>query len=362
MYIAPFGCYEAGLGMNNKHVPVPATVNSGRNYWAWAYCGILLLISFALFTLSNRLENDQPGPTQTLQLLCGTQPSHAPGSGHSQIAFASRTNWGNSEICIMNVDGSGSYAVTKNGRNNSIQAWSPDNRQLLVESGSGWDTGVYLMNVDGSNEIRVSQTKRAIGGDWSPDGKRIVYTAIDGLYPAHIVNADGTNDVELPTLEGNSRPRWSPDGRKLLFWSARGGQGVQIYTVDINGTNLLQLTTHGENLDPRWSPDGSKIIFVSDRDYLPPPTPTSAMAALITGTPLQGIYQIYVMDADGSNIKKLTRSGDNFRPSCSADGTKIAFERVVGDNHQIYIMDADGSHMIQLTHIGYNYGPVWSRS
>jgi Tol biopolymer transport system component len=327
---------------------------------AWATCcGVLLLISFALVELSGSYQS-KPKPTPTLQLPCGTQQSQPTALGHNKIAFASRTNWGNYEICIMDADGSDSYTLTRNGRDNLTQAWSHDNKQILFEAGSGWDTSVYKINVDGSNQAKVSQTHRAIGGDWSPDGKRIVYTENAGPYPAHIVNADGTNDTELAPLGGNSRPRWSPDGRRLLFWSARDGKGVQIYAMGIDSTILFQLTNQGYNSDPAWSPDGAKIIFVSDRDYIHPPTPTSLAAAMYTGTPLQGVYQLYIMNADGSNVRKLTQSGDNFHPSWSADGTRIAFDRMVGNNHQIFVIDTDGANLIQLTHRGDNYRPVWS--
>jgi Tol biopolymer transport system component len=334
--------------------------NNKTRFKLWLYWASLLSISFALVVSTILLNNYRLKltPTPALELDCGWKIFRNPNIGSNRIAFNTLTNWNNFGICV--VTSTSSYIVTKNGRNNYVQAWSPDNKQLVFESGEGWKTNVYMINVDGTGEKQVNQTDGAIGGDWSPDGKRILYAEGSSPYDYHIVNVDGTNETKLPPLDnGNSRARWSPDGNKLVFWSANG-KGIQISTANIDGTNSVTLTSNGYNSDPAWSPDGKHIVFSSDRDYVHPPTPISPADQLMTGTPLQGVYQIYIMDADGSNIRKLTSNGNNFRPSWSPDGTKIAFERRGENDSQIFIMDADGTNIVQLTQIGYNFGPVWS--
>ena len=75
-------------------------------------------------------------------------------------------------------------------------------------------------------------------------------------------------------------------------------------------------------LEPAWSPDGTRIAFGSDHE---------------------GFRGIYVMDADGSNIQRLsdTRAGENC-PEWSPDGTKLVFASWRDGDGEIYIMDADG--------------------
>ena len=87
--------------------------------------------------------------------------------------------------------------------------------------------------------------------------------------------------------------------------------------------------TSVEDRDPSWSPDGSRIAFTSYRD---------------------GNWDIYVMDADGSNQQRLTDNPAVDRmPSWSADGSRIAFVSGRDGNWDIYVMDADGSNQQRLT-------------
>lgn len=93
-------------------------------------------------------------------------------------------------------------------------------------------------------------------------------------------------------------------------------------------------------LEPAWSPDGTRIAFGSDHE---------------------GFRGIYVMDADGSNIQRLsdTRAGENC-PEWSPDGTKLVFASWRDGDGEIYIMDADGGNLQKLTDNGFEEEfPAW---
>jgi len=133
---------------------------------------------------------------------------------------------------------------------------------------------------------------------------------------------------------------------KLVFCSGTNDPGgALLYTCDTNGSNWVKLSSQhkGADLFPKWSPDGSKVVFFSDRDG--------------------GYYQIYVMNADGSNQKRLTNSDSvDTLPAWSPNGSKIAFtsDRVNIIDH-IFIMNADGSVVRQLTTGDNEEGaPAWS--
>jgi Tol biopolymer transport system component len=124
----------------------------------------------------------------------------------------------------------------------------------------------------------------------------------------------------------------SSDGTKIAFASLP----QDIWVMNYNGTGRVDVTNSSENISnlfPVWSPDGNKIAFQrenSDNNFKD---------------------QIWVMDADGSNQRKLTDvSGLNWYPSWSPDGKKIAF---ISDRdngmQEIYSMNVDGSDQTRLT-------------
>ncbi len=119
-----------------------------------------------------------------------------------------------------------------------------------------------------------------------------------------------------------------------IAFSALDGQTWQIYSVEPDGSGLTQLTHVPDpevTGDPSWSPDGTRIVF--------------------TVQPSAGNRSdIWVMDADGSNLRQLTDgNGWNWAPAWSPDGNRIAFAR--GDPSNIYAVNADGSHLARLTQL-----------
>ena len=111
--------------------------------------------------------------------------------------------------------------------------------------------------------------------------------------------------------------------------------------MDADGSNQQQLTFNDiDDMFPVWSPEGAQITFDSDRD---------------------GDFEIYVMDADGSNEQLTFNSSVDEYPAWSPDGAQIAFDSNRDGDHEIYVMDADGSNQQQLTFNDSDDGfPAWS--
>ena len=193
--------------------------------------------------------------------------------------------------------------------------------------------------------------------DWT------VFGEIGGGMIAFVSNRDGDNEIYLmtfPSVDGSpveeyqltyneakdSLPEWSPDGEKIAYASTRDGNW-EIYVLDVeqalhsdNGIVLQRLTNHeSDDLSPVWSPDGTQIAFASNRD---------------------GDWDIYVIGADGTNIRQLTDSpGIETKPSWSPDGSKIAFDSGAGYNRDIFIMDSDGSNPKLVARADGGW-PAWS--
>ena len=142
-------------------------------------------------------------------------------------------------------------------------------------------------------------------------------------------NADGTDLFQITSGAYNDEmPAWSPDRKKLVF--ARGtGAGRELMMINANGNLLKSLGVAGFN--PRWSPDGTKIIY-------------GAYDAT------QGNHNIFTINADGSNVVRLTDDPENdVLPSFSADGKKIAFMSLRSGSYELYVMNADGTGAQKLT-------------
>jgi Tol biopolymer transport system component len=130
-------------------------------------------------------------------------------------------------------------------------------------------------------------------------------------------------------------PAWSPDGTQIAFASMRNGADTfDIYVMDADGSNVMQLTDHPAN------------------DSGPAWSPDGTLVAFASER--DGNSEIYVIQLDGSGLTNVTNDpGDDFNPAWSPDGTRIAFQSsridMRGDAApSIYIMNKDGSAQQQL--------------
>jgi TolB protein len=199
---------------------------------------------------------------------------------------------------------------------------------------------IFVLDWDGANARQVSQHKSiAISPTWSFDGKVIAYSAF-GYHPK-----DKTRNLDLFTYELqtgrrflvsyrrgiNSGASFTPDNRHLLLTLSNLGV-PDIFKMSLDGRSLIPLTKgRGSemNVEPVMSPDGNRIAFSSTR----------------SGKPM-----IYVMNADGSNIKRMTFAGVyNSTPAWSPDSKKLAFAGQDSNHFDIFVMNADGTNMVRLT-------------
>lgn len=263
-----------------------------------------------------------------------------------RIVFSSQQDR-NTELYLMNADGSGQTRLTNNLFWDSEPTASRDGKRIAFVSDRDGNDEIYAMNVDGSDVMRLTNDPAKDGMPaFSPDSTQIVFfSERDGNVEIYRMNADGSDPINLtnnPALD--HFPSWSPDGKQILFNSARDGYASlnevldpngEIYVMNADGSGQTRLTDDGGNNGrPLWSPDGKMILFDTDRSEP---------------------AEVYVMNADGSGQTNLTRNdlthnGQANLDGWSPDGKQIAFSDDVNGDGDIYVMNADGSNLTKITH------------
>ena len=113
---------------------------------------------------------------------------------------------GNSQIYVINVDGSGGVYLTNDATWHAGPAWSPDGQKIAFASGASGTGQIYVMNADGSDQINLSNDDSVWdeGPSWSPDGRRITFMRIShGSKEIYVMDADGSNQVGLSRHPGS---------------------------------------------------------------------------------------------------------------------------------------------------------------
>jgi hypothetical protein len=217
-------------------------------------------------------------------------PSFSPDG--SKIVFESDRD-GNGEIYLMNADGSFQTRLTNDASFDYEPAFSPDGGKIVFTSERSGNAEIYVMNSDGSGLLNLSNHPNGDSDPaFSPDGSKIAFasTRDGGDGEIYLMNADGTNQIRL-TANGGFSPSFSPDGSKIIFTTGSSGVGNAIALMNADGTNEVALTSNAASDEQSvFSPDNTKIVFHSDRD---------------------GNTEIYSMNPNGTGQTRLTNDGAN---------------------------------------------------
>jgi Tol biopolymer transport system component len=210
---------------------------------------------------------------------------------------------------------------------------------------------LWVMRADGTRRHRVTRARGKVDfdPDFSPDGKQLVFRSERGRQPPDpygvgydalfVVRTDGTQLRQINPPSGGLFPAWSPNGDLIAFSGSATGNPSQdnITLMTPRGTAVRDLGVQGEGAV--WSPDGSRVAFASH-----------------TG---DGNWAVWVINADGGNPRQLTfprltqpagANGD--APGAwSRDGQRVVYSSVVRGDREVYVMNADGSGKRRVTRL-----------
>jgi len=261
-------------------------------------------------------------------------------------------------------------------------------RIVFVNNQTG-NKELYICDFDGKNAERLTSFSNiTLLPKWSPTGDRIVFTSYTDEKPMlYLMDiASGKNRIisgkDGLNVAGAS---WEPKGRELALTLRKSGNS-DIFTIDTEGKVLEQLTTHWAiDTSPAFSPDGTRMVFVSNRSGNPQlyvkdletgneeritfdlkycTSPVWSQTGRIAFSVMEdGDIDIYSINPDGSNLKKLTdSSGNNEDPCWSPDGRYIVFSsNRDGGGYNLYIMNSNGQNQRRITFLkGESTAPSWS--
>ncbi|OGW27676.1 MAG: hypothetical protein A2X56_08225 [Nitrospirae bacterium GWC2_57_13] len=242
------------------------------------------------------------------------------------------------KIMVMNIDGSGKRMVSPGHGAHTCSYFFPDGRIVFASTS----------HLPGDCPLRPK----------TPPGARYVWP----LYPydIFIATADGSDLKKITdNPKYDAEPIVSPDGQQIVFGSQREND-FDIYSMNADGAKVRRLTNRiGYDGGPWFSPDGTKIVW---RAWYPETDEEKAQWKdamendYIIAVPLD----LWIMDADGANKKRLTNNGaTNWAPSWHRDGKHILFSsnkddwqedlKTFGHNFEIYLIDLDGTGLERIT-------------
>jgi Tol biopolymer transport system component len=284
-------------------------------------------------------------------------PEQVTGGGRLAVAsdpdgeFAFEDN--ESDVFIVNADGSRRRRLTVGRGNDFSPAWSPDGRRLVFRSDRDrtgphdLNNELYAICADGTGERRLTTTPgiQERSPAFSPDGTWLAFAGEDRhrVLDLYVMRPDGTQRRNLTKdLDcGAEYPSWAPDGRRVAFHCFQDFDNLEVYVIDVDGSPATRVTrSDGEDSFPSWSPDGDLILYS------------------------RGNADLYVIRPDGTGRRRLTRhpAAETF-PSWSPDGRGIAFASDRDRNaldYQVYVMDAAGSRARKVTKgRASHFNPAW---
>lgn len=226
----------------------------------------------------------------------------------------------------------------------------------LVSTGNGRTTCAYFLPGD---EQAIYSSTHLGGTDCppTPDHSRGYVWPIYPSYDIFRANADGSGVVRLTDTPGyDAEATVSPRGDRIVFTSMRDGD-LDIYSMKIDGSDVVRLTDQpGYDGGPFFSPDGGRIVYRAHH-----PTDEAALedysTLLAEGLIRPSKLEIWVMDADGRNKRRVTSLGAaSFAPFFHPAGDRIIFSSNHGDpggrEFELYLVGVDGSGLEQVTFSG----------
>jgi len=266
----------------------------------------------------------------------------------TKIYFVS-SRTGAKEIWSMDYDGSNQKQLTFNRSINIEPAVSPDGTRVAYVSFAKGTPRIMVMDSSSGRTLQFYNQQASLNSSpsFSQDGGKIYYSSsVSGTAQIYVADLDGRNFRRI----SNSRavevePKINPKSPGTMAFSSGRSGPEQIYQGNTDGGDVQQLTDGtGEASNPSWNPDGVHLLYAWTRGYA------------------QGAFNIFLIDTASRHYDQLTSgAGRNENPSWAPDGRHLCFMSTRTGSAQIWTMLADGTQLKRLTTTGQNLSPAWGK-
>ena len=249
------------------------------------------------------------------------------------MVYASARDGEQTQIYSQKLDAPAVVQLTNNASDNAQPSFSPDGKRVAFASNRTGQWHLYVMNIDGRSVVQLTQgDTNNMHPSFSPDGTRLVYSSLP------TASGGAGEQWQLWTIDLVSRqtkmigyglfPAWSPERKRdvIAFQKtrAKGSRWFSLWTCELHNNDEgepestaiteVAVSTNAALVSPSWSPDGRKLAFVS----IVEPAQTK------NGKP-QGQQEIWSIDADGNNRKRLSDGTSMNLTPCWAVDNRIYF-------------------------------------
>jgi len=249
------------------------------------------------------------------------------------------------DVFTMRPDGTDVRRLTSEPGSEFDGAFSPDGVSVVYRDsrrGINEDDEIYLARADGTarRNLTVEPTNEW-GPDWSSDGEWIAFSSDreGGPLAGYVIHPDGTGLTRLPIDGWVEYPSFSPDGSKLVYMGHHGSD-YDVFVADVITGASQQLTdAPGSDGWPVWSPDGRTIAFTSQRDDC---ARAPADEDCWTSDEAGEHHDLWLMDADGSNERRVTPESGQF-VAWSPDSRYLLVS-----GRALFVIRPDGTGRVEL--------------
>ena len=302
---------------------------------------LCFLIPSAPINLSgeDRVEQSMPTPLDT------RTPLPAPTREHIGRIIFTCTRGDYNQLCMINADGTGYQQLTSLEAHSYYPVYSPLGGSVVYASNqNGGVFDLFLFVFDGARLIRLTNLiGNVISPTFSPDGQKILFANKAAEGPTSLWTVDNTGENPDLLYSGPNTivaVDWSPDGQTIAFAMATdaGSENYEIFLMNADGSNVRQLTRGLPGI-------GGSVDWSPDSKKL-----------LIHAGPT-GNKNIFLVDVAAETAVQLTNGGNNAASAFSPDGQWIAFNSLRNnDQADIFIIRPDGTGLHQVTN---NPEPDW---